>query len=134
MSRGARIELDDFITGRLIERTYRRMMELQDRSREPFWNGGRRARRLRDIGVRMAMDRNPHMMLFLERSTEYMRARSDEQKSTVGQMGYEQVDEMSEAALFRTAYEKADEPNRDPGFLHATLGWVFAAVAEALGH
>jgi len=125
------IELPEFMNATVVERTYRRAMELQDRGREPWWNGGGAARRLRDKGTRMAIDRNPRFMLFLERAAEYIRARSDEQQSILAQGGYVKT-EYSEAALFRTAYEKADAPNRDEEALHAIWGWVYAAVAEAL--
>ncbi len=126
------IELPEWLNARTIERTYRRALELQDHAREPWWNGGRRARKLREIGVRMALARDPKMMLFLDKAAEQMRGESDRQKSGVEQSGFAKVGEMSEAALFRTAFEKADEPRRDEEALHATWGWVYAAVAEAL--
>ena len=127
----ARIELPDFMTPSIIERVYRRAVELQDRGREPWWNGGRHARAMRERGVRMAMARDPRFMLFLEKCAEYLRARNDEQQSRLGQEGFVRT-EYSEAALFRVAFEKADEPRRDEQFLHSTLGWVYAAAAEVL--
>jgi hypothetical protein len=126
------IELPEFMTATVIERTYRRMVELQDKAKSPFWAGGLRARGLRDKGVRMAMARHPQMLLFLERSAEYLKKRNDEQMSHFEQLGYRRPSEYSECALFRTAYEKMDDPKKDEAFLHATLGWVYAAVAEAL--
>ena len=129
----AGIELPEFMGASVIERTYRRAVELQDHSREPWWNGGHHARRMREVGVRMAVARDPRMMLFLDKAAEYLRARSDEQKSRIAQLGYsEKHDEYSEAALFRTAYQKADEPRRDETALFDTWGWVYGAVAEAL--
>lgn len=127
------IELPDFVTGPIVERTYARMIYLQDRAREPWWNGGRRARQLREVGVRMALARDARLLLFLEKSAEYLRARNDEQLSRIAQLGYAKAPEFSEFALFRTAYEKAVEPRRDEAALHATWGWVYAACAESLG-
>lgn len=131
----AQIELPEFMNAAVIERTYRRMLELQDHGREPWWNGGRRARHLREVGVRMAMDRDPKMLLFLEKAAEYLRARSDEQISRIEHHGFaDGHNEYSEAGLLRTAYEKADSPDREEEALHRIWGWVYAAVAEALGH
>jgi len=131
----AAIELPEFMSAHVIERTYRRAMELQNCAREPFWNGGRRARQLRDIGVRMAIERDPRLLLFLEKSAAWLRTRSEEQLSRMRQLGYsEGYTEYGEAQLFRTAYEKADAPLHDEDALHAIWGWVYAATAEALGH
>ena len=126
------IELPEFTNTRVIERTYRRMIELQDRGREPWWNGGRAARSWRDKGIRMALARDPRLLLFLERGAEYLRARNDEQLSRVEHAGYARVSEFSEFAVWRTAYEKAVDPNRSEDVIAATFGWVYAAAAEAL--
>lgn len=128
------IELPEFMTASVIERTYSRMIQLQNKGREPFWNGGTRARHLRKVGVRLAMARDPKMLLFLEKMAEYLRARNDEQLSRVEQLGYARVSEYQEFSTVRTAYEKATEPNRDEEALHAIWGWVYAATAEALGY
>lgn len=120
----------------VIERTYRRMVELQEQARAPAWKWRRRdrAHHLRKVGVHMALDRNPRMMLFLEKMAEYLRARNDEQLSRIAQHGWSDAHtEYTEFSTVRTAYEKADEPNRDEEALHSIWGWVYAAVAEALG-
>ncbi len=123
------IELPEFMSGKVIERTYRRMIELQDAWRQ---RRSPRAEALRIRGVNMALARDPRFMLFLEKGAEYLRARNDEQKSRFAQLGHAQATEFNEFSQWRTAYEKALEPNRDPEALHAIWGWPYAAVAEAL--
>ncbi len=127
------IELPDFVTPELIERTYNRALHLQNHGREPWWNGGRRARMLRTVGVKMAMARDPKLMLFLEKGAEHLRRMNDAQKSRMSQHGYQTTD-FGEFSLFKTAYEKCLDPKKDELFLHDTLGWIFAACAEALGY
>lgn len=130
------IELPDFVTPELIERTYRRAMAIQDaghgRSTSSWWTK-HRARNLRHVGVKMAMARDPKLLLFLEKAAEHLRRMNDAQKSRITQEGFARCD-FSEYELFRTAYEKALEPKRDELALAATWGWVYAASAEALGH
>jgi hypothetical protein len=140
----AKIELPEFMTANVVERTYRRMIELQDaggtaygrkgaiRQATSFWDR-KRAQHLRAIGTRMAVQRDPKMLLFLERASVYLQARSDEQLLRVEHLGFARINEYQEAALFRTALEKADSPGTDREALHAVWGWVYAAVAEALG-
>lgn len=125
----ARIELPEFMNGRLVERTYRRMIELQD-----AWRGRRdqRAHWLRVKGVNMAKARDGRMLLFLEKGAEYLRAKNEEQISMISQLGYAKHTEFNEYAQWRGAYEKAVEPLHDEAALHGIFGWVFAAVAEAL--
>lgn len=125
------IELPEFMSGAVVERTYRRMRELQDRAREPFWNGGMRARAFRDRGMRMARARDPRMLLFLEKGAEYLRARNDEQASRFAQEGYARTD-FGEYALWREAFLKATEPQQHDDVMYGLYGWVYAAVAEAL--
>lgn len=147
--------LPEWMNARVVERTYRRMLELQemggkasrsaarevDKAPAPSvirsqpksftWQQRRHARHMRKIGMRMAEARDPRFMTFLEKSAEYLRARNDEQQSRLAQLGYQRT-EYGEYALFRTAYEKADDPKRDLEAMYAIWGWVYAAVAEAL--
>jgi len=149
------IELPEFMNGRVIERTYRRMMDLQDaggsravigaqapmqeeaaRRTRPTkrlsWRARFDATHYKRIGLRMAVARDPRLLLFLEKGAEYLRARNDEQRSMIEQLGYVKANEFSEFALWRTAYEKAVEPKQDVEAMHDIWGWVYAAVAEAL--
>lgn len=128
----ARIELPDFMTARLVEKTYQRAMELKQKERAPFWNGGAKARRHKDIGVRMAIDRHPKLLLFLDKAAEHLRAENEQQKERFEERGFAQTD-FSEYSTFREAFIKADEPLRDEYALHNIFCWVYAAVAEALG-
>lgn len=130
------IELPDFVTPELIERTYRRAMAIQDaghvRSTSSWWSK-HRARHLRHVGVKMAMARDPKLLLFLEKAAEHLRRMNDEQKSRIEQQGFAKTD-FSEYALFRTAYEKALEPKRDEAALASIWGWIYASACEALGY
>lgn len=128
----ARIELPDFMSPRLVERTYGRAMELQRQCKNAFWKGGYAARKWRERGLRMAIDRNPRLLLFLEKAAEHLRVCNDEQASRVTDAGFTKTD-FSEYALFREAYIKATEPSRDESAMHQIFCWIYAAAAEALG-
>jgi hypothetical protein len=130
------IELPDFVTPELIERTYRRAMAIQDaghvRSTSSWWSR-HRARHLRHVGTKMAMARDPKLLLFLEKAAEHLRRMNDAQKSEITDRGFARTD-FSEFELFRTAYEKAMEPKRDEAALFTIWGWVYASAAEALNY
>ena len=124
------IELPDFVNGRAVEHAYRRMIEMQNDWRK--WRDPR-AHSLRVRGMNMARARHPKLLLFLEKGAEYLRARNDEQLSRVPQEGYARVSEFNEFAQWRTAYQKACEPNQDERLMYGVFGWVYAAAAEAVG-
>lgn len=129
----ARIELPDFMTARLVEKTYGRAMQLRDASQKGWFRlDAIKARRAKEIGVRMALDRHPKLLLFLEKAAEHLRTVNDEQASRITQEGFAKTD-FSEYAVFREAYLKAVEPGRDEHTLHKVYCWVYAAAAEALG-
>lgn len=128
----ARIELPEFMSARVVEQTYRRAMELKAKENESWWKGGAKARRYKDIGVRMAIDRHPKLLLFLDKAAEHLRTENEQQKDRMGEHGFAQCD-FSEYATFREAFIKADAPQRDVHALHHVFCWIYAAVAEALG-
>lgn len=126
------IELPDFVTPELAERVYVRAKYHQDHGREGFWNGGPRARKLRAIGEKMALARDPKLLLLLEKSAEHLRRMNDEQASRITQQGFAKT-EFTEYGQFRLAYEKVLDPRRDETAMMGLFGWLFAACAEALG-
>lgn len=128
----ARIELPEFMSACVVEQTYRRATELKAKERDPWWSGGAKARRYKDIGVRMAIDRHPKLLLFLDKAAEHLRAENEVQKDRMGERGFAQCD-FSEYATFREAFIKADEPQRDMHAVHNIFCWIYAATAEALG-
>ena len=120
------------MTARVVEQTYRRTLELKAKERDAWWMGGAKARRYKDIGVRMAIDRHPKLLLFLDRAAEHLRAENEAQRDRFGERGCAMTD-FTEYALFREAYIKADAPEQDRHAMHHIFCWVYAAVAEALG-
>lgn len=127
-----RIELPDTVTARLVERTYARVYAIK---RMSTGNARERevAKMLRTRGVNMARARSPRMLLFLEKGYEYLRQESAAQADRYEKAGLATAPEFSECSTWRTAYEKAVEPRQDEQCLHEVFGWIYAAVAEAVG-
>lgn len=123
------IELPEFMSGSLIERTYRRSRELREQS---VRHGSTRAREMCLKGVRMARDRNPRMLLFLEKGADWLSHRNDEQRSRFAQEGFAPND-YTEFATWKEAYLRASEPRGREDTQLEVFGWVYGAVAEALG-
>lgn len=120
------IELPDFVTPALIERTYARAIALRDMGeRNP------RARAALEKGMNMARARYPKMLLFLEKGAEHLQQQNQRQQDRI--RGTYAPTEFNEFATWRTAYEKALDPDADERALFRTWGWIYAAVAEALG-
>jgi hypothetical protein len=122
----AGIELPDFVTEPVVERAYRRSLELQ-RSGE----GSALGRALRIRGMNMARDRNGRFLKFLELGAEILRRKNDEQAGQFKAHGYAKTD-FNEYTTWRTAYEKAVDPEQHERTMFKIWGWVYAAVAEAL--
>lgn len=125
------IELPEFVTSDLIERTYARAIQLRDLGeRNPS------ARSLLSRGMNMARQRYPKMLLFLEKGAEHLQQKNQDQQARLQAnetgLSFGRT-EFSEFATWRTAYEKAVDPEADERTLYRTWGWIYAAVAEALG-
>ncbi len=126
------IEINDFITPKLIERTYGRAIQLGDLYNKGTPSQRANAERLRLAGMRMARARAPTMLLFLEKGSDYLQKINDAQKSRFAQEGHDRVSEYSEYSQWKTAYLKAMEPQNHEDMMYKTLGWVYASVFEAL--
>lgn len=118
------IELPDFVTEALVERTYRRVQEIR-----ALGENHRNARALLVRGMNAARAKSPKMLLFLEKGAEILRRKNDEQQSRFAQEGYCRTD-YSEFATWRESYMLCVEPRDDVKY--AVFGWIYAAVAEAL--
>lgn len=125
----AKIELPEFMTGSVIERTYRRTMALQNLKEHDHY-----ARRMMEQGLRRARARDGKMLLFLEHSVNYLQHRNDEQKSRFAQEGHDNPNlEFSELSQYREALLLLDAPRDHADVNFGVFRWVYAAVAEALG-
>lgn len=127
------IELPDFVSGTLIERTYHRALYWQDRARgqkDTF-----AAKRWLTIGMNRARSRDPRMLLFLEKGAEHLRKLNDAQQErfTYNERGTFQKQDFTEYASWREAFLKARDPQHDEETMYRVFGWIYAAVAEALG-
>lgn len=125
------IELPESVTPALIERTYARAIQLRDLGeRNPH------AKSLLTRGMNMARKRYPKMLLFLEKGAEHLQRQNQAQQARLqaNETGLRfGKTEFSEFSTWRTAYEKAVDPEADERTLYRTWGWIYAAVAEALG-
>lgn len=122
------IELPEFMTGSIIERTYKRAMALQNLTERDHY-----ARRMLEQGLRRARARDSRMLLFLEHGANYLQHRNDEQKSRFAQQGYENKNlEFSEFSQWRSALELLDAPRDHADVNFGVFRWVYAAIAEAL--
>lgn len=126
------IELPEFMTGRLIERTYGRARELREESEIGLNDRKRQNARAHFVrGMNMARQRSPRMLLFLEKGADYLQHRNDEQQSRISQEGFAKSD-FTEFATWRAAYQKVCEPGEFEDAKYRIYGWLFAAVSEAL--
>lgn len=121
------IELPEFMTGHVIERTYRRAMALQNLGERDHY-----ARRMLEQGRRRAVARDPRLLLFLEKGADYLQHRNDEQKSRFAQQGFAANCEFTELGTWREALKLAVEPREHADVSFGVFRWVYAAVAEAL--
>lgn len=120
----AGIELPEWVNDKVIERTYRRVLELRAKG-----ENHPATRSLLVRGMNMARAQSPTMLLFLDKGAEVLRRFNDEQQSRFDQAGYRRVD-YSEFSTWREAYLLCVEPRDDVRY--RVFGFVFAAVAEAL--
>lgn len=121
------IELPEFVTGQVVERTYQRALTLQDLGRR----GDARARRWLVEGMNRAKARDPRMAAFLEYGAEHLRKLNDAQVSRFEQEGFRKT-EYTEFGAWREAYLKMTDHAQDESIMYRVFGWVYAAVAEAL--
>lgn len=122
------IELPEFVTDAVIERTHARAVRIQDGMRE----GAGWARRWVIEGMNRARARDPKMLAFLERAATHLQKKNDEQKSRFAQEGFATT-EFAEYGTWRAAYLKAAEQGeRDEGVMYRVFGSVYGAAAEAL--
>lgn len=125
------IEMPDFLSNAQVERAHGRARELQ---RASMINGSYRARELCMKGMRMAADRNPRMLKFMEYAADYLHKRNDEQVIRFKQEGLDPAKaEFAEFAVWREAYLRAAEPQGREDVSLRVYGWYYGAVAEALG-
>ena len=120
------IELPEFMSGRVVERTYARANSLQTLGERDAY-----ARRFLEQGLRRARARDPRLLLFLEKGAAYLQARNDEQVSRFAQEGYAKS-EFTEFSQWREAFLKASEPGERQDTSFRVFQWIYAAVAEAI--
>ena len=124
------IELPDFMSAERIERAHARTVEI----RETYYTGTTRQRELagslRSRGINAARDRNPKLLLFLEKSVEFMRKLNDEQQSRFKQEGYAPV-KFTEFSTWEAAYLKSDQLGKDDTIEYGVFAWVYASLFEA---
>ena len=119
------IELPEFMTANIVERTYGRVKALRNLGRSHL-----RAQRYLTQGRNRVRARDPKLLLFLERGADVLQAKNDAQKDRFEEQGFRRQD-FAEYAQWREAYIKASEPRRDDVQLEV-YAWIYAAVAEAL--
>jgi len=121
----AGIELPDFVTPALIERTYGRAAKLQDHRDSPY------SRSMLVKGMNMARSQHAVMAKFLEKGADHLQKINDSQRDRFEEHGLVRTD-FSEYAAWREAYLRMTEPNRHEDVMYRVFGWIYAAVAEAL--
>ncbi len=122
----AGIELPEFVTGKVIERTYHRAMKLQDKGARDHYAG-----RMLLAGMNRARARDPLLLLFLEKGADHLQKVNDSQQDRFDEGGHRRQD-FSEFATWREAYQRASEPQAHEDVMYRVYGWVYAAVHEAL--
>jgi hypothetical protein len=120
----AGIELPEWVTDKVIERTYRRVQELRAKGEDH-----RATRSLLVRGMNAARAQSPVLLLFLDKGAEVLRRFNDEQQSRFDQEGYRRVD-YSEFSAWREAYLLCVEPRDDVKY--RVFGFIYAAAAEAV--
>lgn len=126
------VEIPNWINERTVERAYGRASEAQRRHEEG----------LAECGMRAAMARDPRLLLALEKGTEVMNAMMERQQGQTMRAvntAYGHKIELTEVALWRTAYEVTDAGEQ--GVDHAAglynklypYRWVLAGAAELAG-
>jgi hypothetical protein len=139
----ASIELPDFMTDRMVEQFYRLIISGSERgSHTPHQE------RRNNRGLRMARDRNPKLLLFLEKSAEVLRRANETQQDRFAEgvqqdvrVNGEVVDRLhacfpkqdfSEYATVRTAYTVCDGYKEEDYTMIAVFQNVYAAAADCI--
>ena len=124
------IELPEFMSAERIEHAHARSMAI----RQACYHGSPRQRELaaslRSRGMNAARDRNPRMLLFLEKAVEHMRRLNDEQQSRLTQEGYQRT-KFTEFSTWEAAFLKSDQLGQDESLQFGVFAWVYAAIYEA---
>jgi hypothetical protein len=121
----AGIELPEFVTPRVIERTYRRALELQNHRDSPYSRG------MLLKGMNMARAQHAVMAKFLEKGADHLQKVNDSQQERFDEKGLRRT-EFSEYASWREAFLRMTEPTQHEDVMFRVFGWIYAAVAEAL--
>jgi hypothetical protein len=113
-----------------IEHAHARSMAI----RHACYHGSPRQRELaaslRSRGMNAARDRNPRMLLFLEKAVEHMRRLNDEQQSRLTQEGYQRT-KFTEFSTWEAAFLKSDQLGQDESLQFGVFAWVYAAIYES---
>jgi len=134
------VELPEFMTGPVVERFYAAVLKGSEQGSRSHIQ----TRRI-DRGLRMARARDGHLLKFLEKSAEVLRACSESQQDRLDE-GKEQVireggdvvarirtsfpkQDFSEYSTVKEAYVAAD--NGDPILLRV-FGHIYAAAADSI--
>ena len=124
------IELPELMSAERIEHAHARSMAI----RQACYHGSPRQRELaaslRSRGMNAARDRNPRMLLFLEKAVEHMRRLNDEQQSRLTQEGYQRT-KFTEFSTWEAAFLKSDQLGQDESLQFGVFAWVYAAIYEA---
>lgn len=127
----AYVELPDQVTDARVEYTHKRAMAMQD---QHLVGAGRRyTEAWRQRGVRLARERDPKMMKFLDLSAERLFRLQAPQLSRFRQEGFDHharvSNEFTEFSQWKQAMLLADEKRScNP----EVFGWLYGAAAEAV--
>ena len=134
----AYVELPEFMNGKTVERFYGRVL------RSSSSGSHKEARRI-DRGLRMARDRHPKLLKFLDASATVLQVCSESQQDRLEEGKVQAIrsenaveyvraqfprQDFSEFSTVRAAYTLADAGN-DPGLLRI-YAHVYAAVADEI--
>lgn len=128
-----RVELDVFVSDKLVEHVYQRAQSAQKamrRRRTPYMEA------YRQRGVRLAAERDPKLLKFLELAAERLWKLQEPQRSRFRQEGHDgyahESGEFTEFSTFKQAMLLMDQLHREQDCRHEVFGWLYGAVAEAV--
>jgi len=126
--RNTRIEIPEWITDKTVEHAYHRAQEALENHEEDFAN----------VGMRAAIDKNPRLLLTLDKSTEVLAMLVENQvgryQRTTEKYGHKA--ELTELGLWRNALEQTDKTHSDEDERYYALypyRFILGAAAELAG-
>lgn len=128
-----RVELEPFVTDKLVEHVYIRAQRAQaaHRTRATTFLTA-----FRERGMRLARARDPRLLKFLDLASERMWKLQEPQRSRFRQEGFDGharlTGDFTEFSTFKQALLLADQLHKEGDCSHEVFGWLYAAAAEAV--